>query len=61
MSGSTLIGFGFFGGICIGGAICWAYDRLSHRMQQIRHQRSTLAALRPRRTAELVLTHRRIR
>ena len=58
-SGATIIGTAGIAGMVIGGLICWAYDRLSQRMQQIRHQRRTLASIRPRRTAELELTHSR--
>ena len=60
-SGATIIGTAGLIGMVIGGLICWACDRLTQRIRQIREQRRTLAALMPRRTAELALTHRILR
>lgn len=41
--------------------LVWVCDRIAARIRQIREQRRTLASLRPRRTVELAVTHRRIR
>ena len=57
-SEAAILGIAGIAGMVIGGLICWAYDRLTQRMSQIREQRRTLAALMPRRTAELAGTHR---
>lgn len=46
-------------GMLISVPICWALDWLANRISQIRQQRRTLEALRPRRTVELETTHRR--
>lgn len=56
-----LLTAGAAAGMLLSIPMVWVCDRIAARIRKIRHQRSTLAALRPRRTAELALTHRRIR
>ena len=61
MSGATIIGTACLLGMVAGGLLAGLCQRLIQRIRAIREQRRTLASLRPRRTAELELTHRRIR
>ena len=54
-----LLTAGAAAGMLLSIPLVWVLDRLTARISQIREQRRTLAALRPRRTVELETTHRR--
>lgn len=61
MTEGAFLTVGAAAGILASIPLVWVLDRLTARIRQIREQRRTLAALRPRRTVELALTHRRSR